>query len=90
METLFLIIILIVLLAGLAGIFWFLRNRLAAPKNDEQSLLMLQNQINEITRTLDSKLGESTQMIQRQLGESIKVIEKNAQELPKSARVKSK
>jgi len=83
METLFLIIILIVLSGGLAGIFWFLRKRFGAPKNDEQSLLMLQNQLNEITRTLDSKLGESTQMIQRQLGESIKVIEKNAQELTK-------
>ena len=83
MEIIFLIIILVILLAGLAAIFWFLRNRLSAPKNDEQSLLMLQNQINEIMRTLDTKLGESTQMIQRQLGESIKVIEKNAQELTK-------
>ena len=83
MEIVILIIILVVLLAGLAAIFWFLRNRLSAPKNDEQSLLMLQNQINEIMRTLDTKLGESTQMIQRQLGESIKVIEKNAQELTK-------
>ena len=83
MEIVILIIILVILLAGLAAIFWFLRNRLSAPKNDEQSLLMLQNQINEIMRTLDTKLGESTQMIQRQLGESIKVIEKNAQELTK-------
>jgi len=83
MEIIFLIIILLVLLAGLALIFWFLKNRLTAPKNDEQSLLMLQNQMNEIRRTLDSKLGESTQMIQRQLSESIKVIEKNAQELTK-------
>lgn len=83
MEIIFLIIILLVLLAGLALIFWFLKKRLAAPKNDEQSLLMLQNQMNEIRRTLDSKLGESTQMIQRQLSESIKVIEKNAQELTK-------
>ncbi|MFA5083939.1 MAG: DNA recombination protein RmuC, partial [Candidatus Paceibacterota bacterium] len=83
MEIVFLIIILFVLLGGLALIFWFLRNRLSGPKNDEQSLLMLQNQITEISRTLDSKLGESTQMIQRQLNESIKVIEKNAQELTK-------
>jgi len=83
MEIVILIIILVILLAGLAAIFWFLKSRLSAPKSDEQSLLMLQNQINEIMRTLDTKLGESTQMIQRQLGESIKVIEKNAQELTK-------
>ncbi len=83
MEIIFLVIILLVLLGGLAAVFWFLKNRLVAPKNDEQSLLMLQNQISEISRTLDSKLGESTKMIQHQLNESIKVIEKNAQELTK-------
>src|SRR3989344_6818169 len=83
METVFLIIILLVLLIGLTTIFWFLKNRLTAPKSDEQPLLMLQNQINEITRTLDTKLGESTQAIQRQFGESAKIIKEITQELTK-------
>ena len=83
MEIIFLIIILLVLLSGLAAIFWFLKNRLASPKSDEQALLMLQNQINEISRTLDRKLGESTQLIQRQFGESARIIKEITQELTK-------
>jgi len=82
METAFLILILIILLAGLAAIFWFLKNRLGE-KTDEQSFLMLQNQINEITRTLDTKLGESTQVLQRQFGESARIIKEITQELTK-------
>ncbi len=82
MEIILLIIIL-VLLAGLTVFFWFLRKRLEVPKKDEQSLLMLQNQINEITRTLDSKLGESTQVLQRQFGESSRIIKEITQELTK-------
>ena len=77
------IIILSVLIAGLAAIFLFLKNRLSAPKNDEQALLMLQNQISEINRTVDSKLGESTQMLQRQFGESARIIKEITQELTK-------
>lgn len=83
METIFLVIILLVLLIGLGAIFWFLKNRLAGPKTEEQALLMLQNQINEITRTLDAKLGESTRVIQRQFGESARIIKEITQELTK-------
>lgn len=83
MEIIFLIVILLVLLIGLAVIFLFLKNRLAAPKNEEQALLMLQNQINEISRTLDKKLGESTQLIQHQFGESTRIIKEITRELTK-------
>jgi len=83
MELTLLIIILIILSAGVAFIFWFLKNRLNAPKNDEQSMMMLQNQINELNRTLDTKLGQSTQMLQRQFGESAKIIKEITTELTK-------
>jgi len=83
MEIVILIIILVILLAGLAAIFWFLKSRLSAPKSDEQAMLMLQNQIQEITRTLDSKLGESTQILQRQFGESARIIKEITTELTK-------
>jgi len=83
MEIIFLIIILLVLLAGLPLIFWFLKNRLAASKNDEQSLLMLQHQINEITKTLDNKLGESNRSMQSQFDSSSRLIKEITQELTK-------
>ena len=83
MEIIILITILVILLAGLALLFWFLKSRLSAPKSDEQALLMLQNQINEITRTMDKKLGESTQVLQRQFGESARIIKEITTELTK-------
>ena len=73
METI-LIVILIVLVIGIGIALLFLFNRLKTPKKDDQAMLMLQNQIAEITRTLDSKLGESTKAIQNQFGESAKII----------------
>lgn len=83
MEITFLIIILAILIIGLAGIFWFLKSRFNQPKGDSQSLLLLQNQIQEVVRTLDFKLGESTKVFQRQFGESAKIIKEITQELTK-------
>jgi len=82
METVFLIIIVLVLAGGLSLVFWLLKKNLAK-KDDSQSLLMLQNQINEVNRTLDNKLGESTQMLQRQFGESARIIKEITTELTK-------
>ncbi len=78
MEIIFFIIILVVLMAGL----WWLKKSLSRPaKDDSASLLLLQNQINEITKTLDSKLSESTRIIQHQFGESSRLIREITQEL---------
>ncbi|MGC8651059.1 MAG: DNA recombination protein RmuC [Minisyncoccia bacterium] len=50
---------------------------------DEQSLLLLQNQIQEIVRTLDNKLGESTHMFQNQFGQSAQMIKEVTEKLTK-------
>lgn len=65
------LILLGVVLVGFGVLLWFLKFRRQAPDN---ALLLLQNQLNEITRTLDHKLGESTKAIQHQFGESAKII----------------
>ena len=82
MEIIFLTAILIILLVGLPAVFLFLKN-FRKSGEDEQSLLLLQNQIQEITRTLDSKLDQSTQILQRQFGESAKIIKEITTELTK-------
>lgn len=75
MELVPITIILIVLLAALAAVFYLLLKKfLSAPRQDDKSLLMLQNQINELNRTLDSKLVESNQMFQRQFSETHKIV----------------
>lgn len=74
MDLIFFLVLLLVLIGGLAAVFLFLRSRLQPSKNNEQSFLMLQNQINEIARSVDGKLGESTKIIQRQFGESARIV----------------
>ena len=50
-------------------------------KPDDQAMLLLQNQVNELNRVLDSKLSESTRVIERQFGESARMIKEITQEL---------
>lgn len=68
------------ILAALLFFVWQLAYR-RPEKND--SLILLQNQINEITRTLDDKLGELPKIMQSQFGESAKIIREITQELVK-------
>ncbi|TSC60142.1 MAG: hypothetical protein LiPW15_20 [Parcubacteria group bacterium LiPW_15] len=50
---------------------------------DNQSMLLLQNQINELTKALDTKLGESTRVMHSDLSESRRIIQEITKELTK-------
>lgn len=69
METILIIIVIVAVTFLIIKDFIFKK-----PAKDDQAFLMLQNQVSEITRTLDIKLGESTKAIQRQFGESAKIV----------------
>lgn len=78
--------ILLGILAGifLAGIFYvFVIKKEKPEKQDDQSFLLLQNQMQEITRTLDAKLGEIPGVIRNQFGESAKIIREVTEKLTK-------
>lgn len=79
------IVLLVLILAGFAGIFWFLARRLRSWQNpqDQNVFLLIQNQINEITRTLDQRLSESTKMLQTQFGTSARIIQEVTEKLVK-------
>ncbi|MBT3690046.1 DNA recombination protein RmuC [bacterium] len=77
----FSIILLIVVVIGFATIFWFLNKK--GINKDDQSLVMLQNQISEISRSLDQKLGDSNKMMQGQLSESTKIVRDVTEKLTK-------
>jgi len=84
--SLFFFYIVLGILAGIfiAGIFYiFLIKKEKSTKKDDQSFLLLQNQMQEITRTLDSKLGELPGVIQNQFGESAKIIREVTEKLTK-------
>jgi DNA recombination protein RmuC len=73
-------ILLVVIVILFAAIAWRLWRPWALPpppppaKDDSQSLLMLQHQMEELRRTLDSRLSESTRTVLNQSGENIKII----------------
>ncbi len=78
------IIILAFIIAGFVATFLLIKSRASSSTGaDNGGLLMLQNQLNELTRTLDGKLGESTRMLQAQFGESAKIIRDVTERLTK-------
>lgn len=78
------IILLVLILAGFAALFWFVSRRTAAPPQDDiNSLLMLQNQLQELTRAVDQKLSESSRMFASQFGASAKIIQDVTERLAK-------
>jgi DNA recombination protein RmuC len=83
-----LFVVIIVLFAAIAWRLW--KPPVAEKKEDPQSLLLLQNQMNELTRMLDAKLGESAKAISdstskafTQATESTRLIREITQELAK-------
>lgn len=66
-------IILAVLVTGFVVVFFVLKNQ-QKEKGPDQSMLLMQNQLNEMARRMDVKMGESTQMMQRQFGQSAQII----------------
>ncbi len=79
-EIIILAIILLIVIAGFSYFILLMRaqNRAQSTKKEteQNSVAFLQNQLNEVSRTLDLKLGESTKMMERQFGESTKVMER--------------
>ena len=67
------LILALIIVAGFVGLFVYLKSRLEK-RDDNQSLLMLQQQLQEVTRTMDTKLGESTRALREQFGASAKII----------------
>jgi DNA recombination protein RmuC len=59
----------------------FRKSKKAEPA--DQALLLIQNQIQEIVRTLDNKMSESNKVMQNQFGQSAKIIQEVTEKLTK-------
>ncbi len=80
------IILIILIVVGFAGLFWFLSRSIKRDENpqDQQGLfLMLQNQISDISKVLDSKLGESHRSMQNQFGQTAQIVRDVTERLTK-------
>jgi len=81
-----LITLLVLVLAGIGVISWILlRGKMG--QGGEQSLLMLQQQMQELSRSLDQKIGDSTKQmnesVRAQLGESSRIVKEVTEGLTK-------
>jgi len=71
------------LFLSLLSVALFLLLRKPKPAEADNALMLLQNQINEMSRVLDAKLGELPKVMQSQFGESSRMIKEITEELTK-------
>jgi len=79
MELTYFIVIILVVIIG----FFFLSKTLKPKEEEDKSMLLIQSQIQELNRTLDTKLSDSTKAIQSQFSESSKIIASVTEKLTK-------
>lgn len=82
-ATIYLIIILALIAAGFYALYRLMQKKNEERPDDKGQMLMLQQQIQELNRTLDAKLGESTRFVQYQHGETTKIIKDVTERLAK-------
>ena len=69
---------------GIGAVLFFVLSRKKQPaQENDPALLMLQNQMQELMRVVDSKMGETTKIMQHQFGESTKIIRDVTERLTK-------
>lgn len=77
-------VILVLVVIGFAVIIFLLNKKtgdLLARQKDDQSMLMLQNQISEINKNIDGKIGQQNQVMQKQFSDNLNIVKNVAQEL---------
>lgn len=79
-SAVWLIIIILIVFTTINGvIIWLFAKRREGNKEDGQSNMLLQNQLQELTRVMDSKFGESTKQMsesmRHQFGQSQKLVQ---------------
>jgi DNA recombination protein RmuC len=87
MTLVYFLIILAVLISGFVALFLFMRKG-AKPKDDTQGLILLQQQLQKLTDTVDSKMGESQKemrdSVQNQFSESKKLLSEISEKMKNS------
>ncbi|MCX6746325.1 MAG: DNA recombination protein RmuC [Candidatus Parcubacteria bacterium] len=78
----FQIIILLIVIVGFIALFLML-NKISKGKKDDQSLLLLQNQINELNKVLGDGLSHTHKTIQEQHAQSSRIIQGVTEQLTK-------
>ena len=83
LNTILLIVITVIFAGGFIVLLKIFKKRDEVQKPEDQAFLLIQNQLNELSRVLDTKLGESAKAMQSQFGESAKIIRDVTEKLTK-------
>ncbi len=75
------ILVLVLILTALSVYLLVTLRGLKEGKDKDQSFLMIQNQLNSVTQTLENRLAESTKMIHQQLAQGTNVVQKVTEKL---------
>jgi len=79
MDLITLVITLAIFAVVIIGLLVYQVNRkfkeLQESKKDSEGLLLLQQRLEDMNKTVDQKMGESTRMMQQQFGQSAKIIQ---------------
>jgi len=78
----FIIVLLILVVIGL-GLLFFLLLKKKTTKQETESLVMLQQQLNQLSQTLDNKLSESAKSMRIQSSQSAKIVRDVTERLTK-------
>lgn len=82
--SLYFLVAIFVFIIGFAGLFYFINKKFSQPeKKDDKGMILLQNQMNELQRMVQSHFQESSKMMQRQIGGSAKIIQEVTEKLVK-------
>ncbi len=83
MEIVFLGIILVIVIIGFAVLFLYIKRNSKPADTGKESFLMLQNQINDLNRAIETRLHESNRAFREESSESKRLIKEITQELTK-------
>jgi DNA recombination protein RmuC len=82
----YLLIAAVVIIAALGLVFYYLSQKIRELKEgtkNDQGLVLLQNQLNELTKAVDAKLAETHRTVQAQFGTSAKIVQEVTEKLTK-------
>ena len=79
----YLIILLLVVIVFGLGIMFFLLFKKKSDKQDSDALLILQQQMNQLSQVMDNKLAQSTESAQKQFSQTSKIIKDVTEKLTK-------
>ncbi len=81
-------ILILVLLGGFGVVFWFIRKGQSAKPEEGQGMVLLQQQLQQLTQSVDSKLGESrkemTESVRHQFSQSQQLLKEISEQMNKS------